>query len=297
VCRTAERAYHQLDDDGREIARAVLLRLVRLGQDTGDARRRVGHAELLAQSTDPAAVRPVVDVLIQARLLTTDGVTVEIVHEALLDAWPRLRGWIEADRAGILADEALLAAAQAWDRDGRHDADLYRGPRLAITQSRQATTGAEPAPVVAEFLLAALRLQQAEQDAVAARGRRLRGLVAALVVLLVLALAATGLAVAGQYQLRRDAAGVVSRALAGTAIALQTADPSTGAQLALVAQDLAPTPEATGAVLSGELAHVPQPRRAVGVATGQDRRAGLERHRVHEARACATQVPTAALAR
>lgn len=253
VSRTAERAYQQLDVGSREVARAALLRLVRLGQDTGDVRRRIRQTDLLA-TDEPASVEPVLDALIQARLLTTDGTNVEIIHEALLGAWPRLHDWIEADRAGLLADEQVLAAAQVWDRDGRRESDLYRGPRLAMAQDRRTAARLEPPPVVTRFLDAATVLEQAERDAAAARDVRLRRLVAVLAVLLVLALGATVFAVVGQYDLRREAAVIASRKLAADAAALRGAEPSNAAQLALVAHDISATPEAAGAVLSGLLA-------------------------------------------
>ncbi len=65
------------------------------------------------------------------RLVTADADTVEISHEALLSAWPRLRGWVDADRAGIRVHRQLTEAARAW-RDGARDPGaLYRSARLA----------------------------------------------------------------------------------------------------------------------------------------------------------------------
>ncbi|HEX3189681.1 MAG TPA: hypothetical protein VHS30_07815, partial [Streptosporangiaceae bacterium] len=49
----------------------------------------------------------------QARLLTQDQDTVEITHEALLRAWPRLRQWIDSDRDGNLIRQQL-EPAQTW---------------------------------------------------------------------------------------------------------------------------------------------------------------------------------------
>ena len=40
----------------------------------------------------------VLGILVDARLVTIDERTVVIAHEALIRHWPRLRGWIEADR-------------------------------------------------------------------------------------------------------------------------------------------------------------------------------------------------------
>jgi hypothetical protein len=52
----------------------------------------------MASTGDQAAL----DGFIDRRLLTVDGDLVEIIHEVLLSAWPRLREWIEADRSGCV---------------------------------------------------------------------------------------------------------------------------------------------------------------------------------------------------
>ena len=64
----------------------------------------------------------------------THGV-VEIAHEALARAWPRLRTWLDEDIEGQRIRQHLTAAADAWDTLGRPDSELYRGVRL--TQALQ----------------------------------------------------------------------------------------------------------------------------------------------------------------
>src|SRR5882724_1170309 len=64
---------------------------------------------------------------------------VEIVHEALLGAWPRLRGWINENRADLLVRQHLADAAHAWDRESL----LYWGSRL-VTAREWASTGPPP---------------------------------------------------------------------------------------------------------------------------------------------------------
>ena len=58
--------------------------------------------------------------LVDARLLTTGrdetgAEVVDVSHEALIRGWPRLRGWIDADRAGLLIHRRLTDAAREWD--------------------------------------------------------------------------------------------------------------------------------------------------------------------------------------
>jgi len=73
-----------------------------------------GRARLLAFDRDPL----------------TRGPTVEIAHEALLRAWPRLRGWLDEDRAALRLSRLLTAAAVEWEAAGRAEGFLLRGARL-----------------------------------------------------------------------------------------------------------------------------------------------------------------------
>ncbi|MER7760164.1 hypothetical protein [Streptomyces sp. NPDC097619] len=133
VARTAEDIYEDLDVPGREAVRELLLAMVTLTADGDEAvRRRIGLDELLAGRTGERkrAVTGVRDRLARARLITVDRAVAQISHEALLRAWPRLRRWIEEDRAGLVVRQQLSDAADAWDRSGRSEEDCYRGSRL-----------------------------------------------------------------------------------------------------------------------------------------------------------------------
>ncbi|GIH23908.1 hypothetical protein Aph01nite_22180 [Acrocarpospora phusangensis] len=152
VSATAERLYTGLDAAGQRAARALFLRLARIGDDADDTRRRMPRAELLeASGPSSAEVTAVIDAFTRGRLLTHHQDTVEITHEALLHAWPRLRQWIDADRAGHLLHQDLEQDAAAWDRDGRDSGRLYRGSRLE--NARTWAARAEETPLVAAFLL------------------------------------------------------------------------------------------------------------------------------------------------
>ncbi|MDX3386595.1 cytochrome D1 domain-containing protein [Streptomyces niveiscabiei] len=128
ITRTAERVHAGFTEVQAATARRVLLRLIEPGDGVPDTRRPVQRAEL------PGETGPVLEALTRARLLTLDGDTVELAHEALITAWPRLRGWIEADRERLRAQRELTAAADAWAELGREEGALYRGSRLAAAQ-------------------------------------------------------------------------------------------------------------------------------------------------------------------
>jgi WD40 repeat protein len=79
----------------------------------------------------------VLDALIDARLLTSyerpgdeEGKSrryVEIIHESLLRAWPRLVRWQAQDEDGALLRDQLRQAAQAWKERGRPEDLLWSG--------------------------------------------------------------------------------------------------------------------------------------------------------------------------
>ena len=140
IARTAEDVYARLDEPGQAAARQVFLGLVRVGETTGDGdgtadtRRRVSADSLLGRAADPGAARAALEAFTAARLLTSGGQAVEITHEALLRRWPRLRGWLDEDRSGLLVRQELEDAAATWAREGRDAAGLYGGVRLASAQ-------------------------------------------------------------------------------------------------------------------------------------------------------------------
>ncbi|MFI8816812.1 MULTISPECIES: nSTAND1 domain-containing NTPase [unclassified Streptomyces] len=67
----------------------------------GDAAATGGRAaEPSRRRTGQRLSRSSSNHLARARLVTIDEETIELAHEALITAWPRLRAWIEEDRGG-----------------------------------------------------------------------------------------------------------------------------------------------------------------------------------------------------
>ncbi len=54
--------------------------------------------------------------LAASRLITLDATTVELTHEALIDAWPRLREWLAENRDGLRVHRQLTDAARRGRR-------------------------------------------------------------------------------------------------------------------------------------------------------------------------------------
>ncbi|WP_411115464.1 hypothetical protein [Streptomyces sp. 029-5] len=235
IASTAEHVYSGLDDDERRVAQSLFLRMVRVGDSTEDVRRRLGRAELA--DVGGGRAEPVVDAFTRARLLTREQETVEITHEALLHTWPRLRGWIDADRAGRLTHQNLEETAATWDESGRDPALLYRGGPLEI-----ACTWALNAPPHS-LSSAAQAFLAAGERARRRTARQRNTVIAVLAVLTLLASGAAGFAFKQQGEAvhQRDLA-VYNRVVA-EADRLRGTDQSLAAQLDLVAHRMRPGDE------------------------------------------------------
>jgi WD40 repeat protein/DNA-binding SARP family transcriptional activator len=218
VAQSAESLYGELDPDQRRALHDLLLRLVFPGIEGEPVRSRLPRRQVV---THPAQDE-LVDRLVRSRLVTSDDGFVEIAHEALARAWPRLRGWLEDDVEGQRILHHLSATAEAWDSLGRPPSELYRGVRLAQALEWHEQPHPELTPTEQQFLDAGAHLADAEERSAAERARaqtrlirRLRMVLGAAAVLLVLALVAGGLAVVQSNRAGRHAAE--ARAAADTA--------------------------------------------------------------------------------
>ncbi|GAA4813420.1 helix-turn-helix domain-containing protein [Streptomyces ziwulingensis] len=266
VASSAERVYTGLDPEVRATARRLLLALVRIGEADQDTRRRVPHSRLLplppGSGPEPGAAEQVLRAFADARLLTMDADCAEITHEALLYAWPRLRGWIDADRAGLRHHQRLVEAAEGWETSGHDPALLYRGTQLAVTVDWLDGRLVAPDSPERRFLDAGVRHERHEAAARRRRTRRLRQLVALLSALVLLTAGATGYAL---WQ-RTDALAERDRSAAQVAVddaeRLRQVDPSLAMRLSLAAYRVARTPQTRGALLasSGSVYSTPLPR-------------------------------------
>ncbi|GLY66163.1 NACHT and WD repeat domain-containing protein [Amycolatopsis taiwanensis] len=227
VAETAERAWGNLDPAGQAAARRMLLRLIRVGDDTQDTRRRCDRHELVEQAPDAGAAERALETLASARLLTLDAEWVEITHEALLHAWPRLRRWIGADRAGNLLRQRLEEDARAWESEKRDASMLYRGARLDNVQQWATTGGQESVSAVAQAFLA-----------FSVRHRRRISWLGRSAVALVVVFALTAVLAAVVAVEQRDDARF--QQVLSAADQLADSDPSLSALLALVAHRMQP---------------------------------------------------------
>ena len=242
VAQSAEAVYEQAPPERRPILRDLLLRLVAPTPEGEPVRSRVPRRMV---ATD-AEHEQVIEQLVRARLVTSDENVVELAHEALARAWPRLRGWLDDDVEGQRIWRHLSSAADTWDAMGRPDSELYRGVRLArVIEWRDRTspdlTSAEQAFLETSRDAAEAERRAAEEQArrQARANRRLRVLVVGVAVL-ALAAAAGGLTAARQAE-RADAEADMARSheLAASAISVLHEDPSLAKLLAFASATVA----------------------------------------------------------
>ncbi|MEP6667105.1 MAG: WD40 repeat domain-containing protein, partial [Nocardioidaceae bacterium] len=195
IARTADRVLDaELDTDQREIARNIFLRLTELGEGTQDMRRRVTLQEVVPEDAEGSVtVRAVLQRLADRRLVTVAESTVEVAHEALIREWPRLREWLDEDRAALRVHRRLTEAAQEWERLGRDEGALLRGVRLAEAVEWRQHNETSLNPLEREFITASQALATAERTSRERARRRLTVTAVGLSIVFLAVAAAAGL--------------------------------------------------------------------------------------------------------
>jgi len=206
--------------------------------------RRVDELLTVFPEAGRGEARSVLVKLTDARLLTSFGdeagggggaqARVEIVHESLLNAWPRLVRWQAQDAEGALLRDQLRQAAQLWEARGRPDELVWSGtPYLEFRAWRERYPGGLSA--VEEAFAEAMARQ-------AGRRRRRRRLAAAAGLVLATALAAVMAAL--WLRAERDARRVEARRLYQVGREAGQRSPPMALAYALASLELADTTEA-----------------------------------------------------
>jgi WD40 repeat protein/DNA-binding SARP family transcriptional activator len=273
VARSAETAYASLSEPGRELARRILVRLAEQDEHGTLRARRLPVAELALVGADPAVADEVIETLTARRLLARHDDRLEVTHEALLSAWPRLSTWLADDAVGRSVRRHLAPAALEWDANGRPEDELYRGTRLEAAAQWAADPDSAPTEIERAFVEASVARAEAElalarfrAQVEAAGRRRVRRLAAVLAVALVVALVSAAVAVGFQRTAAHRAnearaAGTVADAnrLAAQSSSARALDLSL--LLAVAAVRTADTPATRDSLLDALSEH----RRATGV--------------------------------
>ena len=282
IARRAEEIHGELDPQSRDASRELFARLVAI--EAGSVVRRSCRRSELSERAAAVADR-----YVSARLLVADRdsvtrePTVGIAHDTLLAAWPRLAAWVREDQRWIALLGTITSSTRAWDEGGRADPDLMRGARLEATLEAVAE-GRDLADVEREFADASRRHRDAEIIAARRTARRLRRLLAAVGIVLVVAITAGAVAIVQRGRAQSASAAAIAeaeRADGEAADARAAAKSSAVAALLSRIDSIRGTQRDTAALLAIEafrLADTPETRSAL-LATFTDDRPPLDTHR------------------
>ena len=270
VARSAEQLYQSLTTADQHRVRSLLLRLV-VPSTTGTPIR--SHLEV-ARLPAGVDIHRLVELMVRARLLTADDGSVQLAHEALTTAWPRLQGWVQDDAAGLQLMQHLARAAEEWNALGRPDSELYRGARLVTAADWRSTTKPELTVAETEFLDASIAAAEAERrvlaqqaDLQARQNRRLRWTLGGVAALLVFSVVAGLIAVTQRQQAVDDRRDAAITALNSQAVSVRSSRRDLAALLAVEAHRLRPD-AASEAALFGTFTASPGAERIVHTGLG-----------------------------
>ncbi|WP_197367166.1 WD40 repeat domain-containing protein, partial [Streptomyces clavuligerus] len=267
VAQSAELLYARRGPAEQRLMRALFLRLTALGDGTDDTRRRIDRHELEGLAA-PADLDRLLDELARARLVvlgssghatthTTHDAqatgdartaptarTVDIAHEAVIAAWPRLRRWLLDGRDALRVHRRVTQAADLWHESGQDRSTLYRGGQLgaALTWAREHPGDLNEQETA--FLAAGRSAHRRRRWAA-------RALVAVVTALALLATLQAVLAERSAREATRQRDLALSQSVAAQASALRATDPALSARLGLAAYRVAPTVAARSTLLSG----------------------------------------------
>jgi len=216
ISHAADIVYEKLPPMHQIVARRILLRCIQFGtDDTPNTHRRQSVVSLMAINEDSKIFYQTLQSLIDGRLLVPYGDeqnlnSVDLVHDTLFTAWPKLQSWIKEYREDGLRFDSLATAADRWIHSGKRKEDLIGelrlGDALQWVQSQDTEElGIRINPTIEEFLHAS----QNNVDEVRRREKRIQTFrLTALVVvslLLIVAMAAAFFAFASQRKAQQSA--------------------------------------------------------------------------------------------
>jgi hypothetical protein len=142
--KTAQSAYERLNPSQKEAARRLFLRLVTPvdGNDYTRARSVIPddpeQREIIRLFSSPSVrllVTNVVRVAVEGKDESTAQQTVEMAHDALIQRWSTLKGWMAETREKLVARGVILRAQKEWE-ENRETEKFLLDPGLQLERGR-----------------------------------------------------------------------------------------------------------------------------------------------------------------
>ena len=193
LTRHADSEYVKLTPEEQTRTRRIFTQLVHPGEGTEDTRRVATHADVGENNWE------LVMKLADARLVVTSGSeeksanrdlqksgqdactpgeTVEVVHEALIRGWDRLREWMDADREFRIWQDRLRATIPKSDAGKYEESVLLRGTPLTNAEEWLNKRQSDLTDHEEQFIKVSLQAQRTSQ-------RRRKLVIAAILVMAV----------------------------------------------------------------------------------------------------------------
>jgi WD40 repeat protein/transcriptional regulator with XRE-family HTH domain len=258
VNRSAQAAYDALAGRQQDTARLVFTQLTIITPDGQFARRRCSRTDLHSAGQQIEDIDAVIDTFSAQRLLVLGEDSVEISHDALLQAWKQLRDWLGDDQLDRALYSQVVTDAQTWDNNGRDSSYLYQPGRLAaidaaMTSWENAPTLNPPLPATGKAFLGAAH------HAARRSARRRRSVFATLAVLVLLAVVASGVALDQREAAVHQRNQAIYNQVIAEALQSGSSDTSLAAQLNLAAYRMQPTQVLASRLLDTEISPLSSP--------------------------------------
>ncbi len=162
LARYADSIYAHMGQAEKNRARQIFIQMVRPGSGTEDTRRLATREELGEANWN--LVRQLAD----ARLVVTNQnahgkETVEVVHEALIRGWGRLRDWMDEDRTFRAWQERLRSSLEQWSIAEHDEGALLRGLPLTEAESWMAERPENLSQAELAFIQKSINVQNREK--------------------------------------------------------------------------------------------------------------------------------------
>ncbi|MEC4815990.1 MAG: CHAT domain-containing protein, partial [Scytonema sp. PMC 1069.18] len=159
----ADAVYAQLSEEQRERSQRVFIQLVQPGEGTEDTRRLATREDVKDDNWDLVTHLADERLVVTNRNELTNEETVEVVHEALIRHWERLRGWMQENRKFRVWQQGLMVALQQWVESKKDDGALLRGAPLAVAEDWLKQRGAEVREAQRWFIEKSVALRERER--------------------------------------------------------------------------------------------------------------------------------------
>lgn len=118
LANKAQEVYDSLNDQEKQIARSIFLRLILLNDDNRATRCRVAidHTEQSTREVIERFAHPKVRILVTSAPIENPKLeTIEIAHEALIDNWEELKGWLNKNEKAKLQWQEIERLTKKWE--------------------------------------------------------------------------------------------------------------------------------------------------------------------------------------